>query len=97
MKAMFIKLKNPQAWLHGLIAAFISGGATALSTDQGLSFAHRMGVDVPLLNLKAMGIVFFFSGLSGAALYLKQSPLPPISTGNTTPPVPIRPPPPRIP
>lgn len=88
MKETIIKLRNPRAWLHGLLAAFIGGGASALTADQGLQLAVRMGVDVPVLNLKALGIVFVSSGIFNAALYLKQSPLPPISNGTTQPPFP---------
>lgn len=72
------KLRSPRIWLHGLGAAFVGGGASALTADQGLSLAQRMGVDVPVLNLQALGIVFLSAGISSAAMYLKQSPLPPI-------------------
>lgn len=72
------KLRSPRIWLHGLGAAFVGGGASALTADQGLSLAARMGVDVPVLNLQALGIVFLSAGISSAAMYLKQSPLPPI-------------------
>lgn len=78
MKETLAKLRSPRIWLHGLGAAFIGGGASALTADQGLSLALRMGVDVPTLNLKALLIVFVASGISSAAMYLKQSPLPPI-------------------
>jgi formate-dependent nitrite reductase membrane component NrfD len=73
-----LRLRSPRAWLHGLIAAFVGGGASAITTDQGFILAERLGVDVPTLNLNALGIVFLTSGLSSAAMYLKQSPLPPI-------------------
>lgn len=86
MKSTLLRLRSPRAWVHGLIAAFIGGGASALTTDQGLSLAQRMGVDVPTLNLNALGIVFLSAGLSSAAMYLKQSPLPPIESSHETPP-----------
>lgn len=70
------KLRSPRIWMRGLVAAFIGGGASALTTDQGMSLAQRFGVDVPTLNIKALGIVFLSAGLSSAAAYLKQSPLP---------------------
>lgn len=93
MKETLLKLRSPRAWLYGLLAAFIGGGASALTADQGLSFAARMGVDVPVLNLKALGIVFISSAIFSAAAYLKQSPLPPLATGDTNPIQPIQPPP----
>lgn len=88
MKETFLKLSSPGIWLRGLLAAFIGGGASALTADQGLQMAQRLGVDVPSLNLKALGIVALSAGIYNAALYLKQSPLPPLSSGNTTPPIP---------
>ncbi|MBI5683573.1 MAG: hypothetical protein HZC54_00700 [Verrucomicrobia bacterium] len=65
-----------EAWIYGLAAAFIGGAATAITADQALSMAHRMGMDVPVLNFKAMGIVALAAGIYSAAMYLKQSPLP---------------------
>lgn len=82
MKTALITLRSPRAWLHGLGAAFIGGGASAIAADQGLVLAQRMGVDVPMLNLKALAIVFLSSGIINAALYLKASPLPAIAEQN---------------
>jgi hypothetical protein len=78
------KLRSPRIWIRGLVAAFIGGGASAFSTDQGMSLAQRIGIDVPTLNLKALGIVFLSAGLSSAAAYLKQSPLPPVVSPEQT-------------
>ena len=89
MKDTLLKLRDPRAWLYSLIAAFIGGGASALTADQGLSLAKRMGADVPVLNLKALGIVFLSSAIYSTALYLKQSPLPPLATGATPAPFPL--------
>jgi hypothetical protein len=63
-------------WFHGLAAAFIGGGATTASAWMATAAAHAAGVDVPMLNVKALGIVFAAGGLTNALAYLKQSPLP---------------------
>lgn len=73
------KLKSPLVWLHGLISAGIGGGATALSTAI---------VAPETFNLKEglakLGAVAGVSALVSVALYLKQSPLPPIVEEETT-------------
>lgn len=76
MTQALANLRSPRLWFRGLGAAFIGGGASALTTDQGLLLAQRMGVDVPTLDLKALGVVFLSSGIVSAAMYLKKSPLP---------------------
>ena len=63
-------------WLHGLGSAFIGGGASAVSAWGGMSAAKQLHVDVPELNLNAIGIIFLSSAIFTAAAYLKQSPLP---------------------
>ncbi len=85
MQTIISKLSSPRIWLRGLVSAFISGGATALTADQGISLANRLGADVQPLNLQAIGIVFLSAGLSGAAMYLKQSPIPPTSSEDAAP------------
>lgn len=70
-------------WLHGLGAAFIGGGATVIVSQTGLAMAQTVGVHSILMDLKTMGIVFVSSGVVATMNYLKQSPLPPESTGNT--------------
>ena len=72
---------NLNKWLHGLGAAFISGGASAV-----VSGLTTMGFAPNQFNLTSLegflhllglcGANFFISGLLGMNLYLKQSPLP---------------------
>lgn len=50
----------------------------------GMAGAKSLGLDVPVLNWKALGIVFLASGLVAAFAYLKQSPLPTSETTVTT-------------
>jgi hypothetical protein len=49
----------------------------------GLAMGKAVGLDLPTLNWKALGVMLLTSGLTSLFLYLKQSPLPPPSTGNT--------------
>lgn len=62
-----LKKKNWRIWLKGLASAAISGGATgivvALSAPQGYGF-------------KNLAVVMLTAGVAGAALYIKQSPMP---------------------
>lgn len=69
MKTVF----NWRVWLHGLIAAFIGGGANAIA-------AAAIAPDEFNLNtgLRKLGILFLVSGILNAAGYLKQSPVPKI-------------------
>lgn len=68
-------------WLHGLVAAFIGGGASAVSAG----FSATL-VDPKDFNLSSglahmsvlMGTTFAVSGVLSAMAYLKQSPLPPV-------------------
>jgi hypothetical protein len=92
MTAIISKLSQPRIWFRGLLAAFIGGGATALTADQGIVLANRLGAQVDVLSLKALGIVFLSAGIYNAALYLKQSP-----RGRPAPPAAPPPPPPAPP
>ena len=68
---------NGKVWLHGLIAAIISGAAGGLGTVVG-SLAAGDGL---MHGLQVAVIAALFSAITGAAAYLKQSPLPPTWTG----------------
>ena len=83
MKDLLIKISYPRIWLHGLASAFIGGGASALTADQGLILAERLGLNVVTLNLTEVGVVFLSSGIVSAAMYLKQSPLPPLKSADS--------------
>lgn len=68
-----------EAWLFGLTAAFIGGGAGSVTS--GIA---SMGIDPQHFNLRSglydtvalMGAAFLVNGLLSACLYLRQSPLP---------------------
>lgn len=69
-----------ETWLHGLIGGSIGGAANAGSAWLGLVVAKSSGLDVPTLNLKSLGVICGTSALLSAFLYLRQSPLPEISS-----------------
>jgi hypothetical protein len=68
-------------WLHGLAAAFIGGGASAISASfavmvndpRDFNFGSGLGN-----TLEVAATTFIVAGIFSAALYLKQSPIPPI-------------------
>ena len=73
--------KQVNIWLRGLAAAFIGGGAGAVSTGISvplvlpeINYAHH---GVKILGL--MAVSFIVSGTFATCGYLKQSPLPPIA------------------
>lgn len=73
-------------WLHGLVGGFIGGMAGAIDSSLALmilvpeKFNLGPGIKTTLLTAVVLGLL---TGIKCAAAYLKQSPLPPESTGNT--------------
>ena len=68
--------KSILRWFYSLVKLAISGAATTILTQTGLTVAQSVGVNVQPLNLQGMGIVAL-SGILGAILpYLQKSPLP---------------------
>lgn len=63
-------------WLQGLLAAIIGGAANAGGSWMGLATAKGVGLEVPTLNWKALGIMMIVGALISAFTYLKQSPIP---------------------
>lgn len=61
----------------------IGGAAAAGTTWMGLALGKSVGLDVPTLNWKALGVVLLTSSLTNLFFYLKQSPLPKESDGDT--------------
>lgn len=76
-------LKDPLAWLHGLLSGIIGGAATAGSAWLGTLIAHSAGADIPLLNFKHLGIIVLSGGISSALAYLTKSPLPALESRDT--------------
>ena len=63
-------------WLQGLLAAVIGGAANAGGNWMGLATARGIGLEVPSLNWKSLGIMLVVGALISAFAYLKQSPVP---------------------
>lgn len=76
MSKILHRLKDPLAWLWGLISGMIGGGATAALSTVGLLAGNEFDSSIPTLNFKAICIVFVSGALVSAFTYLKQSPLP---------------------
>lgn len=73
-----------ETWTWGLLNAIVIGGSTSVTSWLGMAAAHGAGIDVPVLNFKALGVIF----ISGAGVkffaYLSQG-LPSLtSTTETT-------------
>jgi hypothetical protein len=66
-----------QRWLHNLVAAIITGGSNAALAALGMVGADAIGIKVPQLDLKQVGVIFVSGAVIGLLAYLKQSPLPP--------------------
>ena len=70
-------LKSIYGWVYGLSVAFIQGGATAGSAWLSLALGTSIGIkDLPVLNVRAFLVMSLWSGIGGAVLFLKNSPLP---------------------
>lgn len=80
--------KRLQQWSYGLVGGCIGGGAGSLSAWMGMTAAKSVGIDVPTLNFKAMGVIFLSGVLTHAVAFLAKSPLPPLPTGDTVSPFP---------
>lgn len=68
------RFKQPATWAWGLAAAFV-GGASATVADVGADLILDGHVT---LNLQKLGLKALVMGGIMAAMYLKQSPLPPL-------------------
>lgn len=74
-----------EKWAYGLVGGCIGGGATTATAWMAMAGSKAAGLDVPSLNFKALGVIFLSGVVINGLAYLKQSPLPPIST-DTNPP-----------
>lgn len=66
-------LSSPlEVWGYGLLNATLIGGASSVSSWLGMTAAHGLGLDVPMLNWESVCAIF----VSGAAIkffaYLSQ-------------------------
>lgn len=77
-----MKQKTTQ-WLKALVAAVITGFANSFLSAVGVAGAQMVGVQVDNLSPKQLIVTTLMGGLIGMFAYLKQSPVPPDSSGNT--------------
>lgn len=87
-----------QRWLYGLGSAAIGGGASAVTSGlTSMGFApdkFNMANAAGIWHLLALMFAnFVVSGILSVMFYLRQSPLPPESTGNSDPNAFVKPPP----
>ncbi len=78
-----MKLKTEQ-WLKALIAAIVTGAASTGLSALGIATASGLGVNIPKLDFKQLGVMLISGGIIGALAYLKQSPVPPDDTVTIT-------------
>lgn len=79
---MLINLRT-QIWFKSLVAALITGASATGLSALGIATANGLGVEVPKLDWKQLGVMMLSGAIVGTLTYLKQSPVPPDSTGNT--------------
>lgn len=77
-----MKVKTMQ-WLKAMVAAIVTGLANSFLSAVGVAGAQMVGVQVDNLSPKQLIVTTLMGGLIGMFAYLKQSPVPPDSTGNT--------------
>lgn len=65
-----------KGWIKGIERACISGAATGVGSWVGLITASAVGLAVPTLNFKALGIVMVMGALTNLSSYFQKSPLP---------------------
>lgn len=68
--------KSPKAWLHGLAAAFVGGGATTGKAWMATLVAHQFNPKVPVLEFSTLWAVFIAGAITSVFAYLHKSPLP---------------------
>lgn len=72
--------QQTKAWIHGLIAGVVSGGASGVTNGTVASMIAPETFNIHAGLWKLIGLLlatFLVQGFMGAMAYLKQSPLPP--------------------
>jgi len=77
-----MKIKT-QLWFKSLVAALVTGASSSGLAALGIATANGLGVSVPQVDWKQFGIMMLSGAIVGTLTYLKQSPVPPDSTGDT--------------
>ena len=86
------RLTEVETWTYGLLNAIIMGGSTSVVSWMGMAAAKGVGIDVPALNFKALGVIFISGAAAKFFAYLSQG-LPILLTQEPpqTPPAPTPP------
>lgn len=63
-------------WSKALIGAVVGGAATAGTSALSIATARGLGIDVPMFNFKALGIVMLNAAVFAGLAFLAKSPLP---------------------
>lgn len=67
---------NWRVWAYTLAVTVIGGAAQAGASWLGMTGAKAAGVDVPELNLKALGVILLSAAMFNVFIFLAKSPLP---------------------
>jgi len=88
VKTQFKQIRglDVRGWAYSLTASTIGGASTSASAWLGLAAAKSAGLDVPALNLTALGVVLASGALTSFFAVLSKSPLPPVETESEDPP-----------
>lgn len=70
-------ITKAKMWWRSLLAAVVTGASSTALSALGIATANGLGVNVPQLDFKQLGIMLGSGGLVGLLAYLKQSPVPP--------------------
>lgn len=71
-------------WLWNLVRAFVTGSIQAGGAALGVAGADAVGIKMPELTIRQIGVIFIWGGIAGTILYLSKSPLPDINIQNGT-------------
>ena len=66
------RLTEVETWTYGLLNAVIMGGSTSVVSWMGMAAAKGVGIDVPALNFKALGVIFISGAAAKFFAYLSQ-------------------------
>lgn len=76
MTQFFINAKKhitpAESWTWGLLNSVIIGGSTSVVSWMSMAAAKQAGLNVPSLNLKALGVIFVSGAVTKFFLYLSQ-------------------------
>ena|SRR6185437_6624330 len=71
--------ENTRSWIHGLLSAFIGSSSAALAA---IFVAPQTFNIYTLAGWGHIGVMGLVAGMASVVTYLKQSPLPPMTTLN---------------